>query len=260
MMSVVSHHHRTESAMSVDYLAFRNEQEALLAEPGAARHVDAAIVSRRSIRAFLPTPVPRATIEDILRVARHAPSGTNLQPWKVYVMTGALRQKLTDTVLAICADPEEAKKHIEEVRYYPEKFFPPYIERRRAVGWGLYGRLGITREDRAGMRAQGQRNYKFFDAPVGMICTIHRDLETGSWLDYGMFLQNIMIAARARGLDTCAQAAWTDFHGPVREVLGIGQEEIIIAGMALGYADHGKVENGLATARVELDEFVTFMD
>lgn len=228
--------------------------------PDTTAAVDAAITSRRSIRAFLPTPVPRATIEDILRVARHAPSGTNLQPWKVYVLTGAMRQKLTDAILEACQDPQVFEKHVEEIRYYPVKFFSPYIERRRATGWGLYGRLGITREDKAGMRAQGQRNYKFFDAPVGMICTIHRNLETGSWLDYGMFLQNIMVAARARGLDTIAQAAFTDFHKLIRPLLGIGEEEIVVCGMGLGYADRSKVENGLETARAELDEFVRFME
>lgn len=240
----------------------RAADDAIIADPhaGAAAHMDAAMRSRRSIRAFLPTPVPRATVEDILRAARHAPSGTNLQPWKVYVLTGATRARLVQAILDTANDRSQDGQHEEERHYYPLRWFSPYIDRRRKVGLGLYGVLGLTRDDKAGMRAQALRNYRFFDAPVGMICTIHREMEIGSWLDYGMFLQNIMLAARARGLDTCAQAAFKDYHKVVRRVLGIGEEEIVVCGVALGHADHGKVENSLHTDRMDLDEFVQFRE
>ena len=256
----LDHPDHPDQPVTPDYLAYRKPLEDLLAEPGAVRHVDAAILSRRTIRAFLPTPVPRATVEEILMVARQAPSGTNLQPWKVYLLSDARRQHLTEAIIAAHNDPVEAARHVEERAYYPHKFFEPYLARRRATGWGLYGLLGITRDDRARMREQGQRNYKFFDAPVGMICTIHRDLEIGSWLDYGMFLQNIMVAARARGLDTCAQAAFTDWHKLIRPLIGVPEEEIVVCGMSLGYADRSKVENNLQTERMPIGELMQFVE
>ena len=150
---------------------------------------------------------------------------------------GAEKDALCDAVCAAFdrADPA----HKREVKYYPDEFFEPYLSRRRKVGWDLYGLLGIGRGDTAKMKAQHRRNFRFFDAPVGMIFTIHRKLETGSWLDYGMFLQNIMTAARARGLDTCAQAAWSQYHQVIRSTLGVPEDEIVVCGMALGYADRG---------------------
>ena len=243
-----------------NHLQFRADFDAVLQRPDAAAIVDAALLSRRSIRAFLPTPVPRATIEEILLAARQAPSGTNLQPWKVYVTTGAVRERLSQAILDVCNDPQQLASHKEEHAYYPDEWFSPYLERRRKVGFGLYGVLGLTRENRAGMRAQSLRNYRFFDAPVGLIFTISRRLNIGSWLDYGMFLENIMIAARARGLDTCPQAAFTHFHRVVREQLGIDEEEMVVCGMALGVADASKVDNSLQTERMPLEEFVRFME
>lgn len=222
--------------------------------------VDAAITSRRSIRAFLSTPVAREDIESILKVASRAPSGTNLQPWKVYVLTGAARTRLCAALQRAHDDPAAAKVHTEEYAYYPRQWVSPYIERRRKVGWDLYGLLGITRDDKAGMHRQHGRNYRFFDAPVGLIFTIDRILEQGSWLDYGMFLENIMIAARGRGLDTCPQAAFTPFHRIIAEELALPPGEMVVCGMALGHADHGKVENSLNTERAALDEFVKFVE
>jgi nitroreductase len=218
--------------------------------------VDEAIASRRSIRRFLPTPVSVETVEAILDVSARAPSGTNMQPWRGYVLAGAAKDALVDAVQAVF-DAEE-KGHVQEVPYYPDEFFEPYLSRRREVGWGLYGLLGIARGQAAKMKAQHRRNFQFFDAPVGMIFTIDRRLATGSWLDYGMFLENIMTAARGRGLDTCAQAAWSHYHRAIRPVLGLGEEETVVCGMALGYADPDAVENSLCTARAPARSFMRF--
>lgn len=222
--------------------------------------VDAAITSRRSVRAFLPTPVAREDIEAILEVAARAPSGTNTQPWKAYVLTGAIKEKLSGEILRAHNDPELGKQHTEEYRYYPVKWVSPYIDRRRKIGWDLYTLLGLTRENKAGMHAQHGRNYRFFDAPVGIIFTIDRILEQGSWLDYGMFLQNIMIAARGRGLDTCPQAAFTPFHKIIKEVLQLSDDEMVVCGMALGYADPDKIENKLVTEREPAAGFARFLE
>jgi nitroreductase len=222
--------------------------------------VDTAITSRRSIRAFLPTPIAREDIEQLLQVAARAPSGTNTQPWKVYVLTGEKKQRLTQQILAIHNDPEQARQHTEEYAYYPREWVAPYVDRRRKVGWDLYALLGLTRENKAGMAAQHGRNYAFFDAPVGMIFTIDRIMEQGSWLDYGMFLQSIMVAARGRGLDTCPQAAFTQYHKIIREVLELPDNEMVVCGMSLGYADLERIENSLVTERVPAAGFVKFAD
>ncbi len=222
--------------------------------------VDAAITSRRSIRAFLPKPVERADIERILEVAARAPSGTNTQPWKVYVLTGQAREKLSEAILAVNADPEQARRHTEEYAYYPREWISPFVDRRRKVGWDLYSLLGLTRDNKAGMAAQHARNYRFFDAPVGLIFTIDRIMEQGSWLDYGMFLQSIMVAARGRGLDTCPQAAFTQYHRVIAQQLGLPENEMVVCVMALGWADPGKVENSLVTEREPLAHFARFME
>ena len=222
--------------------------------------VDHAIRTRHSLRAFLPTPVPRVTIEEILEVASRAPSGTNTQPWKVTVLTGAARQRLTDAIRAAYDDSEQRKQHAEEYAYYPVQWVDPYLARRRKVGWDLYGLLGIGRDDKARMHEQHGRNYAFFDAPVGMIFTIDRIMEQGSWLDYGMFLENIMIAARARGLDTCPQAAFTQFHRIIKEQIGLPDNEMVVCGMSLGYADMSQVENTLVTEREPVSGFARFIE
>jgi LAO/AO transport system ATPase len=216
--------------------------------------VDRAIVSRRSVRRFLPTPIPRETVAEILAVASRAPSGTNVQPWRVHVLAGAERNRFCDAIVAAF----EAGEHNPEFAYYPTKWFEPYLARRRKVGWDLYGLLGIGRADKARMHAQHARNYRFFDAPVGMIFTVHRDLEAGSLIDYGMFLQNVMVAARARGLDTCPQAAWMEFPRQVAAALALPPEERLVCGMALGHADPEAAENRLVTAREPVAGFATF--
>lgn len=228
--------------------------------PESIAAVDAAITSRRSLRAFLPTPVPRETIEAILAVASRAPSGTNTQPWRVHVLTGAAKAELSRRVRAAYDDPLERAKHQEQYAYYPTEWRSPYIDRRRKVGWDLYGLLGIGKTDKVRMHEQHGRNYQFFDAPVGMIFTIDRVMQQGSWLDYGMFLQNIMVAARARGLDTCPQAAFTQFHRIIAEQLGLGDDEMVVCGMSLGHADPEAVENQLLTEREPVSGFARFVD
>jgi nitroreductase len=231
--------------------------------PDSTAAVDAAIASRRSIRAFLPTPVPRQTIEDILAVSTRAPSGVNTQPWKVTVLTGAAKEALSRRVLA-AHDANFAAgstgADVGEYDYYPTEWVPPYIERRRKIGWDLYGLLGIAKGDKARMHAQHGRNYRFFDAPVGMIFTIDRILRQGSWLDYGMFLENIMIAARGRGLDTCPQAAFIGFHQVIGEFLQLPASEMVVCGMSLGYADEAAPENRLVTERVPVSAFTRFVE
>jgi len=221
--------------------------------------VDAAITSRRSIRAYLPQAVAREDVTEILRVAGRAPSGTNTQPWKVYVLEGERKRELSSAILAIHNDPEQAGLHTEKYAYYPREWVSPFIERRRKVGWDLYALLGLTRDNKAGMAAQHGRNYEFFGAPVGLIFTIDRVMEQGSWLDYGMFLQSIMVAARGRGLDTCPQAAFTQYHRVIGSTLGLPDNETVVCGMALGYADTTKIENSLITERMPVEEFVKFV-
>ena len=223
--------------------------------PHSYRHVDEAILGRHSTRAFLPTPVSRQVVDDILSVARFAPSGTNTQPWKVYALTGEPKATLVNRLRAAYDDPDEAARHRDEYAYYPTEWVPPYIDRRRKVGWDLYGLLGIAKGDKARMHAQHGRNYSFFDAPVGLIFTIDRIMQQGSWLDYGMFLQSVMIAARARGLATCPQAAFTPFHKIITDCLRCPPAEMLVCGMALGYPDPLAIENRLRTEREPVENF-----
>ena len=227
--------------------------------PEQTAAVDAAIKTRHSLRAFLPTPVPRQTVEDILEVARWAPSGTNTQPWQVHVLTGAALERISGRIQAAYLDAEQNAAHKEEYAYYPTEWRSPYIDRRRKVGWDLYGLLGIAKTDKARMQHQHGRNFIFFDAPVGMFFTIDRVMQQGSWLDYGMFLQNIMVAARARGLHTCPQAAFTQFHRLIAEELELKDEQMLVCGMSMGYADPDAVENSLVTERAPVNEFARFL-
>jgi nitroreductase len=223
---------------------------------GSGSEVDAAITSRRSLRAFLPTPVPRATVEHLLDVAARAPSGTNMQPWRGHVMAGERLLRFCDAVEAafLGGAPAETRDY----RYYPETIFEPYLARRREVGWALYSLLGIGRGDTDKMRLQHARNFRFFGAPIGVIFTIDRRLEIGSWLDYGMFLQNVMVAARGIGLDTCPQAAFAGVPNTVRAALELPFQDVVVCGMAIGHADPDAVENTLRTTRVPAREFMSF--
>ncbi|MBL8332313.1 MAG: nitroreductase [Rubrivivax sp.] len=228
--------------------------------PATTAAVDEAITSRRSIRAYLPTPVPRETLERILEVAARAPSGTNTQPWRVHVLTGEAKERLSRRIRAAFDDPAERERHTEEYAYYPTQWVSPFVDRRRKVGWDLYALLGIGRADKARMHEQHARNYAFFDAPVGLMFTIDRVLRQGSWLDYGMFIQNVMVAARARGLDTCPQAAFTQFHRIVADELQLPANEMLVCGMSLGHADPAAVENTLVTEREPLAGFARFVE
>jgi nitroreductase len=218
--------------------------------------VAAAIASRRSIRAFLPTQVPRAAVERILDIAARAPSGTNMQPWRGYALAGAPLKRLS---AALVAEAMAGTAVESEYKYYPDAFFEPYLSRRRKVGWDLYGLLGIARGETEKMKRQHARNFDFFGAPVGILFTIDRRLEIGSWLDYGIFLGNVMTAARGMGLDTCPQAAFAPHHRTIRDHLPIPEHEVVVCGMALGYADPAAAENTLVTERVPAAEFCAFM-
>ncbi len=238
-----------------------NQVSARVEDP---RSVDTAIESRFSARAFLPRPVPRETLEDILRVASRAPSGTNTQPWKVYVLQGASRDTLVQQVCAahdaMRAAPSLAATYREEYDYYPEQWVSPYIDRRRENGWSLYGLLGITKGDKDRMHAQHQRNFRFFDAPVGLMFTVDKVMGRGSLVDYGMFLQSIMVAARARGLHTCPQAAWNGFAKIILPHIGAGEGEMLVCGMSLGFADESQAVNGFHTPREPVSAFTRWLE
>lgn len=230
-----------------------------------AASVDAAIASRFACRAFLrERAVPRATLEHILSVASRAPSGTNTQPWRVYVLQGARRDQLVDKVCAahdaVFADPALAEAYREEYDYYPTKWVSPYIDRRRENGWSLYGLLGIGKGEKERMHAQHQRNFRFFDAPVGLMFTIDRVLGRGSLMDYGMFLENLMLAARAQGLHTCPQAAWNHYSRIILPHIGAGPDEMLVCGMSLGYADPDARVNGFHTPREAAAAFTHWVE
>lgn len=222
-----------------------------------ARDVEEALLSRRSVRAFRPDPVPRDVLERMLALASRAPSGTNVQPWKVHVVAGEPRDRLAaDMHAAYLAHGDDGWKR--QYEYYPTRWREPYLGRRRKLGWDLYGLLGIGKGEREKTKLQHARNYLFFDAPVGLIFTIDDDLEKGSWLDYGMFLQSIMLAARGLGLDTCPQAAIGSAHEVLRRHLPIAPHEVVVCGMSLGYARADAPENGLVTEREPVSGFAAF--
>lgn len=228
-------------------------------DPATLREaVDWAIVTRRSVRAFLPTPVPADDIEAILETASHSASGMNMQPWRVHVVSGAAKQALCARLAALDDDPQRGAGLSEAYDYYPRQWVTPYLERRRKVGWDLYGLLGIAKGDKPRMHLQHGRNYRFFDAPVGLFFTVDRRLAAGSLLDYGMFLQSVMVAARARNLHTCAQAAFLKFHREIANCLQIPDGQMLVCGMSLGHADETAVENTLVTQREPVSSFTTF--
>lgn len=220
--------------------------------------VDSVITSRRSVRAFRGDPVTVETVASILEVAARAPSSANMQPWRVSVLIGAARQRMVDA--ACYAYDHEPDQHVSELQYYPDQMFEPYLSRRRKMGLSLYSLLGLKKEDKEGMRLQQRRNLQFFDAPIGLLFTMHRDLTNASLLDYGMFIGNIMTAARARGMDTCNVGAWSTFHRVVRHELKLPPQEMLLGGMALGYRDTEALVDQLRTDRLPLAEFVTFLE
>jgi len=220
--------------------------------------VDEALTSRRSVRAFLPTEVPRASIEHLLTVAARSASGTNIQPWQVHVLTGAAKTRLSNEILKAFNDPQVAARHSSEFPIYPAEWISPFIDRRRKVGWDLYHLLGIGKGDRERTHAQHARNFQFFDAPVGLIFTIHRSLGYAAWIDYGMFMGNVMTAARGHGLHTCPQFAFTQFHTIISSELALPDEQKVLCGMSLGYEDTSAIENTLVSERAPVSEWATF--
>jgi nitroreductase len=223
-----------------------------------AANVPEALLTRRSVRNFLDRPVARETIEEILALASRAPSGSNTQPWRAYVLTGEPLARLTADMQRAYFEDEPG--HVREYKYYTDPMFDEYLARRRACGWGLYGTLGITREMKPQMKAYRARNYEFFGAPSGMVFTIDKRLEIGSWMDYGMFLQSIMLAARHFGLHTCAEASIAEFPRIVRKHLGIGEDQMVVCGMAIGYADPDALLNTFQPNRAPVSEFATFLE
>ena len=229
-----------------------------------AATVKEAIDTRMSARAFTQQSVPRELIAELLAQASRAPSGTNTQPWKVYVLQGRSRDSLVDKVCAahdeVRAHPEKAAEYREPYDYYPEKWVSPFIDRRRENGWSLYGLLGITKGDKDKMHAQHQRNYRFFDAPVGLMFTLDKVMGRGSLVDYGMFLQTLMLAARGMGLHTCPQAAWNGFGSIILPHIGAGDNEMLVCGMALGYADESQIVNTFRTPRETVASFTHWLE
>lgn len=219
--------------------------------------IETAIRSRRSVRRFLPDPPPRATIEAILALAARAPSGSNIQPWRVVVLTGA---KLAALKASLHARFMAGDHGDWPYRYYPRAWREPYLARRRKIGLDLYRSLGLAKDDKAGMAAQHARNFLFFDAPVGLFFALDRDLEVGSWIDLGMFIQTAMIAARGFGLDTCPQAAFAPYHAEIEAFTGLAPDKRLICGMALGRADPDAPENAVISEREPTTTFATFLD
>ena len=215
-----------------------------------------AIRTRRSVRAFLKTPVPHEIIAEILQLAGCAPSGSNIQPWHVHVLTGETLVRVGSTIQRAYLTGEPG--HKRDYNYYTDPIVEPYLARRRQCGWGLYTTIGIQRGEKERMQAARARNYNFFGAPMGLVFSIDAQLEKGSWLDYGMFLQTIMIAARSYGLHTCPQASIAEFPDIVRRELAIDSGNTIICGMAVGYADPDAVINQFQPPRIPLSDYVTF--
>ncbi|WP_366656835.1 nitroreductase [Fodinicurvata sp. EGI_FJ10296] len=219
--------------------------------------VHGAITSRRSVRGFTDAPVSADVVRRLLDVARHAPSGSNMQPWKAHVVTGAALSRLSNALMAAHDSGEPAAR---EYDYYPQTWREPYLARRRKVGWQLYEQVGIARGDREASRRWHGRNYEFFGAPVGMIFSIDRDLGQGSLIDFGMFLQSLMIAARGEGLDTCPQAALANYPAILRDQLSIPEDELILCGLSLGHADPNAPANRFRAEREPVEAFARFHD
>ena len=219
-------------------------------------NVHEALRSRGSTRAFLDRPVPFDALHRMLDSARWTPSGSNIQPWHVHAVAGEPLHRICEDVRHAALTERDA--HPWPYRYYPVNWRDPYLARRRACGWGLYSLLGIARGDRAAGTAQELKNFEFFGAPAGLFFFVDADLEIGSWFDYGMFVQSVMLAARAEGLHSCPQAAWAPYHRVIRRHLGVPDERTLICGLALGYADPEARVNEFRPAREPLESFTTF--
>jgi nitroreductase len=220
--------------------------------------IDTIIRSRRSIRRFLNKPVSQDTVRDILSVARHAPSGGNIQPWRCYVVTGHARERLVEA--AVAAYRAATEELPPEYPFYPNPLPESHRNRHLRFRQALSDSQGIDRSDKIARAREFDRQFMFFNAPIGMIFTMDRRLYQASFVCYGGFLQTIMLAAKARGLDTCPQQMWSRMHHVVRRVIDIPDGEMVIAGMSLGWADMSAPENRFTLERADLEEFVTLVD
>jgi nitroreductase len=217
--------------------------------------VSDALKSRKSVRAYLDKEIPKEQIEKLLNLAKHAPSGVNTQPWKVAVVTKDAKKKLQDKLLNAF---ESQAPHDMDYQYYPLEWKAPYSLRRAACGLQLYKSVGIQKEDKERRLLQWAANFRAFDAPVMLFFYMDDVMQTGSFLDFGMFLQSLMLSATAEGLATCAQGALAEYSSVVKEHLGIPKNTILLCGMALGYEDTSAPINQYRTPRLNLDEFVSF--
>ena len=218
--------------------------------------VSEAVNSRRSMRVFKPDPVAKADIEWIIENANRSASNGNLQPWKLYVTMGAARKRLSAAILSAMDVGDNGPG--AEYNVYPQEMTPVYDTRRKLVGKQLYTLLGVPRGDAAGMLKQFRKNYEFFDAPVGMILCVEKRMGNGQWIDCGIFLDQLMLLAREKGLHTCPQAAFSRYQHVVRRELGIPDDQTVICGLALGHADPDVVPNSLITDRAPIQDFTTW--
>jgi nitroreductase len=218
-------------------------------------HVKEALIIRKSTRAFLDKSVSREAIVKILEAARHAPSGVNSQPWQVAVVSGIEKQKLQQQLENAFRSGIQKKM---DYQYYPTKWKEPYKSRRKATGLQLYSTLGIGREDKQKQLDQWAANYRAFDAPVALFFFMDAGMQTGSFMDYGMFLQSLMLAAVEEGLAVCPQAALAEYPAIVKQFLGYPADSILICGMALGYEDTKAKVNSYRTPREAVDTFTRF--
>lgn len=220
--------------------------------------VTAAIATRKTIRAFKSDPVSRQTLEQILTLALRAPSGGNLQPWRVYALLDGARDEMVRRVAEVRKDHPMGEP--PEYHVYPPALTEPYKTRRFRVGEAMYATMNVPREDKPARLKFFSGNWDFFGAQCGLIFTMDRQMQEGQWADLGMFMENIMLLARERGLHTCAQEAWALFHPTIREYLSIPENEMIFCGMAIGTADETHPVNSLVTERAPLSEIVTFKE
>ena len=218
--------------------------------------VSEAVNSRRSMRVFKADPVAKADIEWIIETANRSASNGNLQPWKLYVTMGAARKRLSAAILSAMDAGDNGPG--AEYDVYPQEMTPVYDARRKLVGKQLYTLLGVPRGDAAGMMKQFRKNYEFFDAPVGMILCVEKRMGNGQWIDCGIFLDQLMLLAREKGLHTCPQAAFSRYQHVVRRELGIPDDQTVICGLALGHADPDVVPNSLITDRAPIQDFTTW--
>ena len=229
-----------------------------------ANYFKSVVLSRHSVRAFTTQSVDEATIRELLEIAAQAPSGTNIQPWQVYVVQGEKRQQIIDAVQQVVEETQynlALKQQYQSIfQYYPKTWFEPYLSRRRQNGWGLYKLLNIQKGEKEKMHRYQIRNFEFFGAPVGLFFTAHKDLHVSAKMAIAMYMQTLMLTAKAYGLDTCAQAAWNDYHSVVMPLLGADEDQELICGMALGYTDSTQVINDYRTPRLKVEEFTTFLN